>query len=115
MLTKYASYGIKQICRDQEKNVSSFFYSDQAEEVAEDIEADDEKRAKRQAYRDRRYPLTLWANGVNYFFHPNASLCIQILDNFDLKPHLSKQLHFRCSGEECFQKGSRGVDEGHMY
>ncbi|EYC33324.1 hypothetical protein Y032_0002g723 [Ancylostoma ceylanicum] len=47
--------------------------SEQADEYAEDIEADYENRPKRQAYRDRRYPLTLWANGVNYFFHPNAS------------------------------------------
>ncbi|KIH66683.1 astacin [Ancylostoma duodenale] len=44
---------------------------------AADIEADvldDPSRMKRQAFRDARYPKTLWENNVaHYFFHDNAT------------------------------------------
>ncbi|KIH45769.1 hypothetical protein ANCDUO_24185 [Ancylostoma duodenale] len=50
-------------------------FRDLAEEIEEDIneEVGEGNRTKRQAYRDRRYPATLWANGVNYYFDYNAS------------------------------------------
>ncbi|RCN50275.1 astacin [Ancylostoma caninum] len=41
----------------------------QANEIVEDIE-DESGRIKRQAYRDQKYPRTIWANNtVNYYFH----------------------------------------------
>ncbi|KAE9411669.1 hypothetical protein Angca_006338, partial [Angiostrongylus cantonensis] len=46
---------------------------EQAEEVIEDVKENAVKRSKRQAYRDNRYPRTLWSNGVSYSFHWNAS------------------------------------------
>ncbi|KIH63606.1 astacin [Ancylostoma duodenale] len=45
----------------------------QAQEIVEDIEGDKEDRAKRQAFRNRNYPRTLWSNGVYYYFHRNAT------------------------------------------
>ncbi|VDO76570.1 unnamed protein product [Haemonchus placei] len=47
----------------------------QAEEIAAGIEeqANGGNRTKRQAFKDRRYPNTLWSEGVNYYFHPLAS------------------------------------------
>uniref|UniRef100_A0A7I4Y550 Zinc metalloproteinase n=1 Tax=Haemonchus contortus TaxID=6289 RepID=A0A7I4Y550_HAECO len=47
----------------------------QADEIAEGIEdlADGVNRTKRQAFKDRRYPQTLWSEGVSYYFHPLAS------------------------------------------
>ncbi|RCN34220.1 astacin [Ancylostoma caninum] len=45
----------------------------QAKEIVEDIEGDKEDRAKRQAFRNRNYPRTLWSNGVYYYFHRNAT------------------------------------------
>ncbi|KAK5983565.1 Astacin domain-containing protein [Trichostrongylus colubriformis] len=52
---------------------------EQADEIVEDIEevaAEVEgtpNRTKRQAFKDHRYPNTIWANGVNYYFHSFAS------------------------------------------
>nr|CDJ81173.1 Peptidase M12A domain containing protein [Haemonchus contortus] len=47
----------------------------QADEIAEGIEelADGVNRTKRQAFKDRRYPQTLWSEGVSYYFHPLAT------------------------------------------
>ncbi|VDP38726.1 unnamed protein product [Heligmosomoides polygyrus] len=47
----------------------------QAKEIIEDIEkeARENTRTKRQAYKDSRYPDTIWSDGVNYYFHPYAS------------------------------------------
>ncbi|ETN83624.1 astacin [Necator americanus] len=45
----------------------------QAEEILEGvIEEVEGNRTKRQAFRDFRYPRTLWSDGVNYFFDPNT-------------------------------------------
>ncbi|VDO88375.1 unnamed protein product, partial [Heligmosomoides polygyrus] len=51
----------------------------QAKEIIEDIEkeARENTRTKRQAYKDFRYPNTIWSNGVNYYFHPYASYATQ--------------------------------------
>ncbi|KAJ1370210.1 Astacin (Peptidase M12A) [Parelaphostrongylus tenuis] len=38
----------------------------------EDVITNKDKRNKRQAFRDKNYPKTLWSNGVNYVFW-NAS------------------------------------------
>lgn len=48
-------------------------FSAQADEITEDIFDDGSARSKRQAFRDRRYPSTVWTNGVAYFFDENAS------------------------------------------
>ncbi|KIH47524.1 astacin [Ancylostoma duodenale] len=45
----------------------------QAEEIVQDIESSDSDREKRQAFRDRTYPKTLWSKGVYYYFHYNAT------------------------------------------
>ncbi|EYC12792.1 hypothetical protein Y032_0045g1090 [Ancylostoma ceylanicum] len=45
----------------------------QAQEIVDDIESDDEGREKRQAFRNRNYPRTLWSKGVYYHFHSNAT------------------------------------------
>ncbi|RCN47180.1 hypothetical protein ANCCAN_06757, partial [Ancylostoma caninum] len=45
---------------------------DQANEIVHDAEAQAGNRTKRQAFRDWRYPQTLWSDGVNYFFDPSA-------------------------------------------
>ncbi|KAK5982166.1 Zinc metalloproteinase [Trichostrongylus colubriformis] len=34
-------------------------------------------RRKRQALVDERYPATLWSEGVNYYFHPSASIKVR--------------------------------------
>ncbi|KAK6725947.1 hypothetical protein RB195_004329 [Necator americanus] len=57
--------------------------SDQIVDVIEDIEEEREEkrgngteyrqRRKRQAFRDARYPQTIWENGVYYFFHSSAT------------------------------------------
>lgn len=49
-----------------------FPFREQADEVIEDIKDNEMKRNRRQAYRDNRYPNTLWSNGVYYTFHWNA-------------------------------------------
>ncbi|RCN48558.1 astacin [Ancylostoma caninum] len=43
------------------------------QDQADELVAEEEGRPKRQAFRDRRYPQTLWSSGVAYFFHPNAT------------------------------------------
>ncbi|RCN39289.1 astacin [Ancylostoma caninum] len=45
----------------------------QAEEIVQDIESSDSDREKRQAFRDKNYPKTLWSKGVYYYFHYNAT------------------------------------------
>ncbi|KAJ1353622.1 Astacin (Peptidase M12A) [Parelaphostrongylus tenuis] len=45
---------------------------EQADEILEDMEVSMGRRKKRQAYRDNKYPATLWSNGINYAFW-NAS------------------------------------------
>ncbi|KAK6725855.1 hypothetical protein RB195_004277 [Necator americanus] len=45
----------------------------QAEEIVNEIKNNGNARSKRQAYRDRWYPITVWTKGVNYFFHQNAT------------------------------------------
>ncbi|KIH63679.1 hypothetical protein ANCDUO_06020 [Ancylostoma duodenale] len=49
----------------------------QAEEVKEDVEEEiaEGNRTKRQAFKDRRYPNTIWSNGVNYYFDYSAQKC----------------------------------------
>ncbi|KAJ1352707.1 Astacin (Peptidase M12A) [Parelaphostrongylus tenuis] len=44
----------------------------QADEILEDMEVSMGRRKKRQAYRDHKYPATLWSDGINYAFW-NAS------------------------------------------
>ncbi|VDO71811.1 unnamed protein product [Heligmosomoides polygyrus] len=51
--------------------------SAQADEITEDIFDDGSARSKRQAFRDRRYPSTVWTNGVAYFFDENASSSVK--------------------------------------
>ncbi|XGW12857.1 hypothetical protein V3C99_013477 [Haemonchus contortus] len=48
---------------------------DQAKEIIEGIEeqASGVNRTKRQAFKDRRYPKTIWSEGVSYYFHSLAS------------------------------------------
>ncbi|KAK5982861.1 Zinc metalloproteinase [Trichostrongylus colubriformis] len=48
---------------------------EQAEEIIQGIEEEvsGRNRTKRQAYKDWRYPRTIWADGVNYYFHESAS------------------------------------------
>ncbi|RCN30477.1 shTK domain protein [Ancylostoma caninum] len=49
----------------------------QADEIVEDIE-NESGRTKRQAYRDHKYPRTLWENNrVNYYFHHNATSAVK--------------------------------------
>ncbi|VDM62644.1 unnamed protein product [Angiostrongylus costaricensis] len=40
----------------------------QADEILEDIKESKGNRDKRQAYRDEKYPGTLWSQGINYVF-----------------------------------------------
>uniref|UniRef100_A0A0R3PI12 Zinc metalloproteinase n=1 Tax=Angiostrongylus costaricensis TaxID=334426 RepID=A0A0R3PI12_ANGCS len=47
---------------------------EQVEEMMEGIEENKSNRIKRQAYRDKSYPKTLWSNGVYYSFYSNATL-----------------------------------------
>ncbi|KAE9411732.1 hypothetical protein Angca_006331, partial [Angiostrongylus cantonensis] len=44
---------------------------EQVEEMMEGIEENKSNRIKRQAYRDRSYPKTLWSNGLCYSFYSN--------------------------------------------
>ncbi|VDO90903.1 unnamed protein product [Heligmosomoides polygyrus] len=46
----------------------------QADEIAEDIEEVEGNRTKRQAFRDRNYPKSLWEQGVFFFFDSSASM-----------------------------------------
>ncbi|EPB80357.1 astacin [Ancylostoma ceylanicum] len=71
---------------NEKSEVSDFLYQGDivlTEELAEDIEEDvneevgEGNRTKRQAFKDRRYPATLWADGVNYYFDYNASPQVQ--------------------------------------
>ncbi|RCN40151.1 shTK domain protein [Ancylostoma caninum] len=48
----------------------------QLHDIEEDVEeeiAEGNNRTKRQAFRDGRYPNTIWSNGVNYYFDYSAS------------------------------------------
>ncbi|PIO71851.1 astacin [Teladorsagia circumcincta] len=45
----------------------------QADRIADDIENDGSDRDKRQAFRDRNYPWTIWSQGVYYYFDPSAT------------------------------------------
>ncbi|EYC36909.1 hypothetical protein Y032_0844g2648 [Ancylostoma ceylanicum] len=51
----------------------------QADMIAKEIEeeAAGVPRAKRQAFKDKNYPRTLWSAGVNYFFDKSASKQVQ--------------------------------------
>ncbi|KAL6729096.1 hypothetical protein Aduo_000183 [Ancylostoma duodenale] len=51
--------------------------NEQANEIVQDAEDDGSNRTKRQAFRDWRYPRTLWSKGVNYFFDPSASSAVR--------------------------------------
>ncbi|KHJ77063.1 astacin, partial [Oesophagostomum dentatum] len=46
---------------------------DQAEEIAEDIENGETNRPKRQAFKDWRYPNTIWDQGLYYYFGSSAN------------------------------------------
>ncbi|EYC45169.1 hypothetical protein Y032_0436g1425 [Ancylostoma ceylanicum] len=48
---------------------------EQAAEMEEEIieEASGNPRGRRQAFKDRRYPATIWENGVNYYFDYNTN------------------------------------------
>ncbi|KAE9416543.1 hypothetical protein Angca_010276, partial [Angiostrongylus cantonensis] len=46
---------------------------EQAAEIIEDVKENAGHRNKRQAFRDTRYPKTLWSNGVSYSFGSNAT------------------------------------------
>ncbi|EYC03871.1 hypothetical protein Y032_0091g2469 [Ancylostoma ceylanicum] len=48
---------------------------DQIEDIKEDVEEETSgmSRRKRQAYKDWRYPQTIWSKGVNYYFDNSAS------------------------------------------
>ncbi|VDM55559.1 unnamed protein product [Angiostrongylus costaricensis] len=46
---------------------------EQVEEVLEDVKESEAKHRKRQAYRDKWYPKTLWSDGVYYAFHSNTT------------------------------------------
>ncbi|RCN53128.1 shTK domain protein [Ancylostoma caninum] len=50
---------------------------DQANEIVQDAEDEGGNRTKRQAFRDWRYPRTLWLDGVNYYFDPSASSAVR--------------------------------------
>ncbi|VDO83858.1 unnamed protein product [Haemonchus placei] len=45
----------------------------QAERIADDIEDDGSTRMKRQAFRDKYYPQTIWSKGVYYYFDPSTN------------------------------------------
>ncbi|KIH51470.1 hypothetical protein ANCDUO_18444 [Ancylostoma duodenale] len=48
----------------------------QLRDIEEDVEeeiSEGNNRTKRQAFRDGRYPNTIWSNGVNYYFDYSAS------------------------------------------
>uniref|UniRef100_A0A7I4Z5G6 Metalloendopeptidase n=1 Tax=Haemonchus contortus TaxID=6289 RepID=A0A7I4Z5G6_HAECO len=45
----------------------------QAERIADDIENDQGSRMKRQAFRDKHYPQTIWSKGVYYYFDFNTN------------------------------------------
>ncbi|VDM63084.1 unnamed protein product [Angiostrongylus costaricensis] len=45
---------------------------EQAQAIMKDINENANKRNKRQAYRDYKYPRTLWSNGVTYFFRSST-------------------------------------------
>ncbi|EYC22523.1 hypothetical protein Y032_0017g3404 [Ancylostoma ceylanicum] len=51
----------------------------QAEEVQEDVEEETAggNRTKRQAFKDRRYPNTIWSTGVNYYFDYSANAAVR--------------------------------------
>ncbi|VDL71828.1 unnamed protein product [Nippostrongylus brasiliensis] len=48
---------------------------EQTEEIIEDVEEElnPSNRTKRQALKDKRYPNTLWSEGVNFYFAWNAT------------------------------------------
>ncbi|KIH42578.1 astacin, partial [Ancylostoma duodenale] len=54
---------------------SSIEKIEQANEIEKDIDdvISGNPRRRRQAFKDRRYPGTLWENGVNYYFDYNAN------------------------------------------
>ncbi|KAL6726156.1 hypothetical protein Aduo_008158 [Ancylostoma duodenale] len=67
---------------NQKSNIGEYlFQSDivltqqQFEEIEEDVkeELSEGNRTKRQAFRDGRYPKTIWSDGVNYYFDYSAS------------------------------------------
>ncbi|RCN42571.1 astacin [Ancylostoma caninum] len=47
----------------------------QFEEIEEDVqeELSEGNRTKRQAFKDGRYPKTIWSDGVNYYFDNSAT------------------------------------------
>ncbi|KIH55040.1 astacin [Ancylostoma duodenale] len=51
----------------------------QAEEVEQDVkeETAEGNRTKRQAFKDKRYPNTIWSNGVNYYFDYSAGAVLK--------------------------------------
>ncbi|KHJ95119.1 astacin [Oesophagostomum dentatum] len=46
---------------------------DQADEITNDIRNGKNSRSKRQAYKDRYYPSTIWDQGLSYYFDTTAS------------------------------------------
>ncbi|KIH52588.1 astacin [Ancylostoma duodenale] len=67
---------------NQKSNIGEYlFQSDivltqqQFEEIEEDVkeELSEGNRTKRQAFRDGRYPKTIWSDGVNYYFDYSAT------------------------------------------
>ncbi|VDM55499.1 unnamed protein product [Angiostrongylus costaricensis] len=45
----------------------------QAEEIVNNLKDNESDCIRRQAYRDKSYPKTLWSSGVYYSFHSNAT------------------------------------------
>ncbi|KAK6030286.1 astacin [Ostertagia ostertagi] len=45
----------------------------QADQIVDDIEKNGSDRSKRQAFRDRNYPWTIWSGGVYYYFDASAN------------------------------------------
>ncbi|VDP11133.1 unnamed protein product [Heligmosomoides polygyrus] len=96
-------------------------FREQADEIVADIEEEVSgvARRKRQAFKDRHYPNTTWANGVSYFFDPNASKSLSItirvfVENgcWSYVGRLGKQQDLSL-GEGCESVGTAAHELGH--
>ncbi|KAJ1361039.1 Astacin (Peptidase M12A) [Parelaphostrongylus tenuis] len=78
LLTSLAAFGTattfeeKKAMKKKYRRHTTCSVTEQADEILEDMEVSMGRRKKRQAYRDNKYPATLWSNGINYAFW-NAS------------------------------------------
>ncbi|KAJ1357766.1 Astacin (Peptidase M12A) [Parelaphostrongylus tenuis] len=88
---------------------------EQADEILKGIKKNSNNRDKRQAYRDGKYPNSLWSKGVNYAFHNTTKDKILVVKGEGCWSHLGRinGTQALSLGDGCESVGTAAHEIGH--